>query len=152
PPPAKFVSGWRLGREPDRVIPMNRAVDVPAQYLFSLSGGMPYQYVEAGEPFAEDTWVQAAEGPPGYPAAVPPVIGFVTPPDGPPDLDRNFSEHMLATYVPGDQPIIYPEGMAKKVPKGSRLVFEVHYTPNGKAGTDRSAVGLVLAKNPPKQE
>jgi peroxiredoxin len=152
PPQAKFVSGWRLGREPDRVIPMNRAVDVPAQYLLSLSGGMPYQYVEAGEPFAEDTWVQAAEVRPGYRAAVHHVIVFVIPPDGPPDLDRNFSEHMLATYVPGDQPIIYPEGMAKKVPKGSRLVFEIHYTPNGKAGTDRTAVGLVLATNPPKQE
>lgn len=41
---------------------------------------------------------------------------------------------------------------ARKVPKGSRLVFEVHDTPSGKAGTDRSAVGLVLAKHPPRRE
>jgi peroxiredoxin len=152
PPPAKFVSGWRLGREPDRVIPMNRTIDVPAQYYFSLSRGMPYQYVEAGQPFAEDTWVQAAEVRPDFRAAVHHVIVFVIPPGGRRALEGNFSEHMLATYVPGDQPTVYPEGMAKKIPKGSQLLFEVHYTPNGKAGTDRTAVGLVLAKGPPERE
>ena len=41
-------------------------------------------------------------------------------------------------------------GGAKFVPKGSDLVFNMHYTSVGKAATDRSKVGLVLAKNPPK--
>jgi hypothetical protein len=38
-----------------------------------------------------------------------------------------------------------PIGQAKKVPKGSTLVFQMHYTPNGKATTDQSSVGLVFA-------
>ena len=42
------------------------------------------------------------------------------------------------------------EGSAKFVPKGSDLVFELHYTTTGKGPTsDVSKIGLVLAKNPP---
>ncbi len=33
---------------------------------------------------------------------------------------------------------------------GSDLIFEMHYTPNGTAATDRTRVGLKLAKAPPK--
>ena len=32
---------------------------------------------------------------------------------------------------------------------GSRLVFEVHYTPNGTEQTDRSSIGIRFAKKPP---
>ena len=60
PPEKKYQEGWRLGREPDVVLSMNRPVNVPAQYLYGLAG-MPYQYVAVGEPFKEDTWVQAVE-------------------------------------------------------------------------------------------
>ena len=57
-------------------------------------------------------------------------------------------------YVPGIQPQRYfaPErNSAKLIPAGSDIVFEMHYTANGKAaGEDRSKVGFVLAKAPPK--
>ena len=39
---------------------------------------------------------------------------------------------------------------AKFIPKGSDLVFNMHYSAAGKATTDRSRVGLVFVKNPPK--
>ena len=42
------------------------------------------------------------------------------------------------------------EGAAKFVPKGSDLVFELHYTTSGKPAADVSKLGLVLAKAPPK--
>jgi len=151
PPPRAFKEGWRLGREPDVVLTMNKPVDVPAQYLYGLAG-MPYQYVPVGEPFKEDTWVQAAEVRPDFRSALHHVIAFVVPP-GQTIMDvagEDFGRHMLAAYVPGDQPVVYPEGLAKLVPKGSQIVFELHYTPNGKAGRDRSSIGLVLAKKPPQ--
>ncbi len=57
-------------------------------------------------------------------------------------------------YVPGITPQRYfaPEmGAAKLIPAGSDLVFEMHYTANGKApGDDQSKVGFILAKQPPK--
>jgi hypothetical protein len=43
------------------------------------------------------------------------------------------------------------EGAAKFVPKGSDLVFELHYTTSGKPTSDASRLGLVLAKEHPKK-
>ena len=42
------------------------------------------------------------------------------------------------------------DGSAKFIPKGSDLVFNLHYTAVGTPQTDRSKVGLVFAKHPPK--
>ena len=55
-------------------------------------------------------------------------------------------------YAPGDLGVAYPAGAAKKVPKGATLVFQMHYTPNGVEQKDRSSVGLIFAKEPPKNE
>jgi hypothetical protein len=38
------------------------------------------------------------------------------------------------------------------LPKGATLVFQMHYTPSGTEQTDKSSVGLVFAKAPPKDE
>ena len=153
-PPAKtYATGWRLGREPDRVIEMNKPVSVPASYLLGLAG-MPYEYVPAGEPFEKDTWVTGLEVRPDFRSAIHHVIAFLVPPGktfwdvaGP-----DFGSHVLAAYVPGDDPILYPAGTAKLIPKGGQILFEVHYTPNGKAGVDRSKIGLLTTDKPPKYE
>jgi len=42
-------------------------------------------------------------------------------------------------------------GQAKLIKAGSDIVFQLHYTANGKPGTDRSRLGLVFAKEPPKE-
>jgi hypothetical protein len=49
-------------------------------------------------------------------------------------------------------PSRFPAGLAKRIPRGAKLVFEVHYTPDGVAQKDRSSVGVVFAKKPPEQE
>lgn len=148
-PAPERLDGWRLPKKPDAVLAMKDAIDVPAATAFGL--GMDYRYVEVGEPFKEDTWVQAVEVRPGYRAVVHHIIVFMLLPNEPLN-DHTFARHMLGTYVPGDQPVVFPEGMARKVPKGTRLLFELHYTPNGTPGADRSQIGLVLAKGPPKIE
>jgi mono/diheme cytochrome c family protein/thiol-disulfide isomerase/thioredoxin len=48
--------------------------------------------------------------------------------------------------VPGQMPWVYPEGTAKLLPKGWVIVFQMHYTPNGKAVKDRTQIGLKFAK------
>jgi hypothetical protein len=42
-------------------------------------------------------------------------------------------------------PRILPDGVARFIPAGSRLMFQVHYTPRGIPQTDRSEIGLVFA-------
>jgi hypothetical protein len=57
----------------------------------------------------------------------------------------------LASYAPGEQPIIFEPGTARLVPAGSKLQFNMHYTPNGQEGVvDRTSVGFVFAKEPVK--
>lgn len=148
PPPRKFVDGWRLGREPDEVLRMADAVNVPA------SGDVPYQYVQVGAPFPEDRWVTAVEVRPEHRTVVHHIIAFILPPGTSPlDLaGPGFGRYMLGAYVPGDQPIIAAPGQAKKVPKGSSILLEVHYTPNGRAVSDRSAIGLCYTKQAPEIE
>ena len=49
-----------------------------------------------------------------------------------------------AAYVPGLRAIPYPAGMAKKLTAGSKLVFQVHYTPNGIEQTDLSRIAFLF--------
>jgi len=58
---------------------------------------------------------------------------------------------ILVGYAPGTDPSVYKPGQAKLLKKGSALVFQLHYTPNGKPGEDISEVGLVFAKEPVKE-
>lgn len=51
-----------------------------------------------------------------------------------------------ACFLPGMQPLdLRPMKTARLVPAGWDLVFNIHYTPNGKAVVDRPAVGLTIA-------
>ncbi len=69
-------------------------------------------------------------------------------------IRRRVSERsgFVAAYVPGNDHVIYPEGLAKKLPAGTTLHFQLHYTPNGKATTDRTKLGIVFLKQPLKHE
>jgi hypothetical protein len=58
---------------------------------------------------------------------------------------------MLLVYAPGSEPDRWPEGMAKYIPAGSDLIFQMHYTTNGTAATDQTAMGMIFAKHPPAQ-
>jgi hypothetical protein len=54
----------------------------------------------------------------------------------------------LVGFAPGTRPTVYPLGSGKRIKAGSRLTFQMHYTPNGTATTDRTRVGLKFAKAP----
>jgi hypothetical protein len=163
PPALTFQSGWNI--KPDVVVEMPKAFELPAR------GTINYKYVLVKTNFKEDMWVTAAEMRPGDPAVLHHGKVWVRPPGStwmdkavPGEayeneshrdiLGRNAIEEgndILGKFNPGlgaqrfDQ-----EGAAKFIPKGSDLVFELHYTTSGKPAKDVSKVGFVLAKNPPQ--
>ncbi|HZY89933.1 MAG TPA: hypothetical protein VFE78_34240, partial [Gemmataceae bacterium] len=143
PPPAQFPEGWKIGK-PDAVFRMAKEFTVPAK------GVLPYKRFVVDPGFTEDRWVQTAESRPGNRAVVHHIIVYVQAP-GKPLYDAAGTASTLVGWAPGDMPAIYEPGTAKRVPKGSKLVFEVHYTPNGKEQTDRSSVGVIFAKGPPER-
>ncbi len=141
PPPREFTVGWQIG-EPDTVVYMSdKPYDVPA------TGEVRYQHFVVDPGFKEDKWVQLAECRPGNRAVVHHIIVAVIPPEklrsrlSGEDLASNW----LTATAPGARPLSLPDGLAKHVPAGSRLVFQMHYTPNGTPQQDRSCVGFKFA-------
>jgi peroxiredoxin len=144
PPPVKFSTDWKIGK-PDVVFQMPKAFKVPAE---APKNGVPYKYFTVPTNFKEDRWVERAEARAGAPGVVHHIIVFVMPPGQ--VFIPDAPGATLCGMAPGDLPLMLKPGFAKKVPAGSKLLFQMHYTPNGKEVEDRSSVGLVFAKKPPK--
>jgi peroxiredoxin len=135
PEPARYTEGWRIPA-PDLVVPLPRTVEIPAE------GTMPYENFVIDPNFKHDVWVRASQVRPGNPSVVHHLVVFVLPPGADESTTRI---DFLAAYAPGMPPRVLPEGVARLIPAGSRLKFQVHYTPRGTPQTDRSEIGLVFA-------
>jgi hypothetical protein len=58
---------------------------------------------------------------------------------------------LLAGYAPGMNQAIWEPGTVKRIPAGSKILFQLHYSKAaGSVQTDRSSVGLIFAKTAPK--
>jgi peroxiredoxin len=149
PPLRAFAEGWRIGK-PDAVFTMKEedAFEIPA---VAPKNGIEYQYFYVDTNFKEDRWVERAEAKPGASAVVHHIVLFIVRP-GHKFIPKQGNAPLLCGTAPGDMPLILPPGTAKKIPAGSQLVFQMHYTANGTAQKDRSSVGLIFAKEPPKAE
>ncbi|HZM91113.1 MAG TPA: thiol-disulfide isomerase [Blastocatellia bacterium] len=144
PAPPRFEQGWAIGK-PDAILSLDQEIAVPAE------GVIPYKYFTVQTNFAEDKWVQAAEIRPGNPKVVHHVIVYVQEPgatSAQPSEGRGGRGVKLSGYAPGEQPKVFPTGTARLIKKGSKLTFQMHYTPTGEATTDRSYIGLVFSKSP----
>jgi len=171
PKPVTFAEGWAMGK-PDLVLEMPEAYEVPA------TGTIEYTYFVMPTGFTEDRWVQQVEVRPGNKSVVHHIVMIVRPPgvkyvseapighayvpphkDGPhkPDTGQGVLQggqggiEMVGVYVPGGLPYVLKPGQARLIPKGSDIIFQMHYTTNGKTGTDRSRVGFIFAKEPPTE-
>ena len=137
PPQPKFIEGWNIGK-PDAIFKLPQEYSVPA------TGVVEYKYFSVPTNFKDDMWVQAAEIRPGNRAVVHHIIVFVQ--------KGGEQQRLLVGYAPGEQPAVMSKGLARKIPAGANLVFQVHYTPNGMEAKDQSYVGLIFAKQPPERE
>lgn len=59
---------------------------------------------------------------------------------------------MLAGLAPGTEAWVMEPGTALLMKAGSKLTFQMHYTANGVASTDRTSVGIKFATTPPETE
>lgn len=141
PVPLEFESDWEIGT-PDVIFQFDEPQAVKA------TGVMPYQDVDVQTDIAEDRWVQAIEIKPSERGVVHHVLVFAQG-DGKAQDERTG---FWGIYVPGNSALVYPDGFAKRLPKGAKLRFQMHYTPNGIATTDRTSIGLIFAKQPPQYE
>ena len=165
-PAKKEWSGrWTIA-EPEQTVSMSEGVKIPAH------GEVDYTYEIVPTGFQQGRWVQSSEILPGMRQNVHHAVVYVRPPGSPwlrhAPVGKPFTAETLATeqdrrdamwtdsdillvYAPGSTPDNWPAGMAKYVPAGSDLVFQMHYTTNGKPGTDVTRVGLRFAKEAPEK-
>jgi hypothetical protein len=120
--------------------------------------------------FTEDTWVEQVQAAPTDYSVVHHIVAYVRTPgsnyfkdmpkneffEAPPSKSDatkppkdDVPSDWLTGYAPGQPPDVFKRGQAKLIPAGSDIVLEIHYMPEGKAASDQSRLGLVLAKQPP---
>ncbi|MFK7735827.1 MAG: redoxin domain-containing protein [Pirellulaceae bacterium] len=135
PAPPVFEDGWKIP-EPDEVFTMDdKPFDVPE------GGVVDYQRFVVDPGWDEDKYIYAAEARPQNREVVHHILVYIIPKGA----RRLNLKEVLVGYAPGSLPIHYKDGLAIKIPAGSKFVFEMHYTPNGTAQTDLSYAGVCFA-------
>ncbi len=158
-------TGWQLGK-PDIVL---RIPDFPVP----ANGTVQYTFLVSKLNLPADQWISAAEWKIDQRQLVHHINAFVRPkgssyvkqaPVGQMyvasreeraarlteerEIDRR---ELLLGYEPGYLPQTWGEGRAKRIKAGSDMVFEIHYTANGKSAVDSSELGIYFAKAPPRE-
>jgi len=167
----KFAEGWQIGT-PDTIWSMQEDYPIPA------SGTIEYKNFEVPTNLTEDKWAEAIEVRPGNrsvvhhvivylvdpkpvraPQAFTPAAGMRRPADAPKTEkgaepnDRPMPKQptgWLTGYAPGQSVRVYQPGTALRVPAGSTLIIQEHYTATGKETTDRTRIGIKWAMEAPK--
>jgi len=147
-PPVTLKNDWTIGA-PDLVLQMPAAFTVAADKMedwqeFTLPAGT-----------TEARWVRAVDLLPGTPSIVRSATIFVKSAGGQATGTTPAPEHVLALWLPGQDPAP-ADGIAFKLPAGAQIGVRVHYKKTwqfeGKPLTDRSAIGLYFSPGNTAQE
>jgi len=135
--------GWTIGK-PDVVFSMATEYQIPAD------GTVPYLNFRVPTNLGEDKWIQAYEFRPSNRSQVHHIVASIVPQNaGPGTVVEGMGG--LGNLVPSRPGVVLPPGVAKLLPANADLVLQMHYTTNGAPASDRTEVGLIFAKQPPKQ-
>ncbi len=150
---------WLLG-QPDLILQPENEIKIEAEGLPDSpadSEDVTHCFVLLAG-LKEDRWISALEFQPGNGAVVYSASLFIernalqrTPNIVNHDVCLSINERpgleSLANWVPGQAVNRLPEGIARSLPAGSRLVMSIRYRKNGEAAVDRSRIGLYFAKD-----
>jgi thiol-disulfide isomerase/thioredoxin len=141
PPPRTFSdSHWEIG-QPDLVLTAVETHALPAD------GYVDYKYVVLPHVFWQDTWISAAEILPSNPAVVHHCnLAYWT-------VGQDFSSSNFITgRVPGGTAMTLDDGIAFRIPQGSVIGLQIHYTTTGKPEKNKMSVGLRFPRGVVRQE
>jgi thiol-disulfide isomerase/thioredoxin len=144
PVPRVFESQWAIGTP-------TLEVRLPQRNRVRSSGYMDYLHQRIAMTHEVDQWIQAVEIRPTAPEVVHHVLVYAIP-RGSNDVDIDERSHFLAAYAPGNNKAVFGDGFAKKLPANHDLLVQLHYTPNGRATFDQTAIGFRLSDAPPEHE
>ena len=165
PPALTFNSGWNI--KPDIIVEMPKAFELPAR------GTINYKYILVKTNFPEDMWITGRGDAPGRSrrcsttarcgCGLPDRSGWRTRSPVKRTSPKAIATSSAATpsrkgttssgsSIPASaRSRSTSKARPSSCPKGSDLVFELHYTTSGKPASDVSKLGLVLAKAAPQK-
>ncbi len=157
PPPPSYAEGWKLG-PPDLILE-------PAEgYPVAASGRDVYRCFVLPTNLARDYYLEAVDYAPSERSAVHHILAYLDTTGRGRQLDADapgpgysaakgpgFDTEELSFWTAGSEPHRLPDGIGIHIPAQSDIIIQVHYHPNGKAGYDRTRVGLYLSRKPVKQ-
>lgn len=137
------VPDWPMG-EPDLV------VDVP-EYELPATGIVDYQMPAIPYPETEGKWLGATAFKAGSRQGVHHILaGWI--PKMPENGNGGFDwELSMGGYAVGREVNLAPENWGTYIPPGGAVALQMHYTPFGKAMTDRSKVGFYFLDEEPEK-
>lgn len=158
PPAPKFADGWALG-EPDLVVKM------PEKYTLRAEGRDVFRVFVIPLNLEKDQYVRAVDFRPANRKIVHHALFFLDATgqarkldaeDPEPGYSRSGGIGFMPTgglggWAPGVTPRFLPDGIARKVNRGSDLVVQVHFHPSGKEETEQATIGLYFTKQEPNR-
>jgi mono/diheme cytochrome c family protein len=179
PPVPKFPAGWQIGT-PDVVYELPVEFQIPVegtieyQYFEVPTNFTEDKWMQAGEVRAGDSEhvhhiivsvIEPGKSTRPDVVQVKPILAEGQAPAWPQlgqltdeqrakfaQAARRANANMVVNWAVGEDAPVFQNGMAKRIPAGSTLLFQIHYTTNGAPGKDRSKVALIFAKEPPQRE
>jgi hypothetical protein len=163
PPLPTFTDGWQLG-QPDVVLEMPEAFEVPAD------GADIYRNFALPMNLGEDKWIRAIEFRPDPRSVVHHALfmyvragstASLVKPGAPAGFDGAMPASFVPAFAPGGDlgvwtvgmtPRALPEGFARRLPKASDVVAQLHLHPTGKVERVRARVGLYFASVEPERK
>jgi hypothetical protein len=137
-----FTDGWTIG-EPDAVFEMTEAYQIPA------TGVIEYQYIRIPMNIPEAKWLAAIEIKPQARAHVHHVLAYTQPAGTPINEGGALGPGNIGGVTPNKPGVVFDPGVGRMLEANSDLILQMHYTTNGEAAVDKTAVGLKFLKEPP---
>jgi hypothetical protein len=146
-PAVTLKNDWTLGA-PDLTLP------IPAEFTLAADKMEETREFTIATGATEPRWIRAADLLPGNPSIVRSATVSVKNTTAP--ASAVAPEHVLARWLPGQDPEPIDDGVAMRLPAGAELTVRIHYKKTwqfeGKPMTDRSAVGIYFAPTPTAQD
>ncbi len=159
--PIENKSEWSLGY-PDRVLSMLESYEPPL-------GTDAYRCFVIPTDFDETRYIRALDFLPGDRGLVHHVLLYAdtagvgekldAKDEGPGyncfggpgiDISLNSLKALLGGWAPGQRPHLLPDDLGLEVPKGAKLIMQVHYFPVARTGPDQTRIGIYLHEKKPK--
>lgn len=159
-PPAKTYSpGWSHG-SPDLLLPQGEAWTPP-------SHEDSFRVFVVPNEFKEDTFISAIDFLPRARKLVHHVVAYIDVSGKSAELDLidpgvgyDYMKYglgfdpqaIIGIWLPNSEPLVMPPGVAAKIPKGARVVLQVHYHPyDGHTEPDVLTAGIYFPDSKPRK-